>query len=207
LDRNKREPFTRHISPSALLDDLVISEIKSKLNNLKEVDFPIKTNLDLLIPILDNPELMDSFQLIKLLYCLGYKRQSYLFLGVIIENLLNKTAKLYIDNGVQMINPANSNTINFNDVQEKFINKPLCDKLGIIIGYNLFQDTRASEYIYNGIKGLSVFRNYGGHSGKNEFINACLENTDLTDEDIKQCILLILKINEAHNALVTRFNT
>jgi hypothetical protein len=198
-----RLPFTKASSPETKIKDIAVIQASTKLHGLKEKDFPLKQKFDRLEPILDAGE-KNTLILCKLLYCLDYKREMFLHLGVIVESTLNKVISTYQVNNWRtpsaFIDAANQ-AIQFNKFRKE---KALSGKADDISRFNLFNHLDTSDQIKHKIQSFRFLRNYGGHSKSvNEFLDLVIDSQPDCDDEIDEAFKLINSIHIAHRILLT----
>lgn len=197
----KREPNTKAFSNELNLNDPDIELFKKKLASVKVKDFKLKEKFDGAEKTLDSND-KKKLKLCKLLYCIGYKKEMFLQLGIIIESRLNSIVDLYITNKWQTPLNYNSNSIAFK-LEEFQKKKALGEKADLINHYNLFNNSDTSEQLKHQIQGFRFLRNYGGHSKSvNEFLDTVIESEPDCNNEIEAAIKLIMNINVAIKILI-----
>lgn len=130
-------------------------------------------------------ENIEKIKLAKLLYCLNFYPSCYLIIGIIIENILNEVIKYAQDNNLL---PAHINDARI----EQFINQDSIGQKGKQLkSLDLFNDSKASQYVAIKAEGLSVLRNYGGHSNFSSFLAAITADKQTNDKEILEALELI----------------
>jgi|GEM_PF-5901699 len=197
-----RKGFEREIFSIEPLNDSFINESIKKLNELQNKDFTLKDDFAIIEQIL-KPEEKQILNLIKLLYCIDFKKEIFLFLGIILESQINNIFADYVANNWQVPQSQNyfPNKIalerNFKDI---IIKKSLSEKADQVQRFNIFNDTETSKTIQANIQSLSILRNYGGH---NKPLNEFLEHLtiDCLDDEIKKVFSLLRDIKKAMEIL------
>lgn len=197
-----RLPFTKASSPENKLRDPHINIAITKLNGLKDKDFPLKDRFDKLEPILDNFE-KEILVLCKVLYCLDYKKEMFLHLGVIVESKLNSIIKTYQVNNWRTPSAyidSTTQNVQFN----KFLKeKALSGKADDVSRFNLFNHVETSDQIKHKIQSFRFLRNYGGHSKSlNEFLDSVIASQPDCDNEIDDAIKLIHTVRIALQTLL-----
>lgn len=193
----KRRPFSKVDSRFSRLKDPDIQELIIKLENLRKSDFLVAEDFESLKPILNDLSI-EKLKLCKFLYCVGYKKELFLHLGIILESYLNSIVNLYIVEDWQpVLNFTNKTALDKNF--EEFINiKSLSEKANTISRFNLFNNVDASERIKNKIQAFRVLRNYGGHSKSlNSFLDSILLEKEDMDREVIDVFSLLREIDKA----------
>ena len=181
-------------------DENIISFIK-QLESLKKSDFPVLEDIEKIKPLLNTDEETNCFKIFKLLYCLGFIKYSFLYVGIILESKLNNIANLYIDNNWKLGNFKGDDQNKY--LKDQFIGKRSVGEKGILVeSHNLFNDSSSSGMISSKIKSLSFLRNYGGHYRLNLFIESVVNEESTLKHEINAFINLLVLINKATDILI-----
>lgn len=165
--------------------DAFIEEAIKKIETVDLASFKHYDKYQEILGKIAAEKVRETLNIGKLMYCSGYKSQIFLYLGITIECLLNEVAQMYVDNGW---------VTNGKDFNVQFINKSLGDKLGCILGFNLFGDKDTNQIIFSTISSITPLRNYASHSKINSFIERLFYEEQNIDDEINNCLNLINKI-------------
>ena len=158
------------------------------LASLKEASFTIKEKF-LLLEQHCTGNCSNSINIAKLLYCLNYKKETLLYFGWIMEEMLNYVADLYLKNNLPLTGKYSGQE------QTKltaFIDAALGQKGDWLSNLELFGSGDQNRVLHHKICGLSILRNYSGHS---KYVNEFMSNNVLyNDQQIDNEIAAVAEI-------------
>lgn len=174
-----------------ILDGLTCEQFKFS-NDLNEFKNTLKNNRY-------SKQIFICLDIFKLLYCLDYKEQMFLYLGIVVEFLLNDIADAYNDKNIIPANTLGNRDPKF---YETFTKATLASKAGILSNVDLLGDNDTTNSISSLIRSVTPFRNLGGHAKDNLFFNIYLDKMENVDSQVVIVMNLIRQLIAAKEVVI-----
>lgn len=180
--------------------DQDITDLITELEDKNKRNYKEKKLFDDLSSHIDADEIK-YFRLAKLCLFLGYKRELFLYLGIIVESKLNGVLQEYIANNWQTPARYTDKPTRDSTFQHFRDRDSLDGKATKLEALDLFNDVKTSRRIKAQIQSLTLLRNFGGHPALHDFSDHLIEKN--FEKEFADACALINAILAAKSCLIS----